>query len=399
MSSILRPQQPDDASDYGDLDEDNDDFLDPELVENPGKYTSNSHAFYPIRIGDRIEDGTRAYRIDHKIRHGGFSTVWMASDLKEKKDVALKVLASGKSGEREYQVQKDMLRNLKNPSGLVLFQDTFLIRGNCQDHRIFVYPLLGPSFSNLYIWKLSMRIRMSAARQLLLLLASLHESGFMHRDLNTGNLLFGLNLLKNLSKEEKYRTFGRPIKRKVPKDTWRPEGEMVLPVDIPEECRKNVFYLGDFSITMKVGDPVIPDGMPPYRYCSPERLHGAPPTFACDMWSYTCLFAEFYLGRPIISPFGVVGSMASLFGPLPKELKGHYLWPHQSQDWWYERKPDPEFTLGSYVKEQLKHISSTERKHVLSILSKGFSYHPEQRLTAAELLNYPSFKAIMDNYC
>lgn len=50
-----------------------------------------SRVFYPVCIGEVLD---KRYRIEHKIGHGGFSTVWLARDLKNKTDVALKILAS-----------------------------------------------------------------------------------------------------------------------------------------------------------------------------------------------------------------------------------------------------------------------------------------------------------------
>jgi hypothetical protein len=44
--------------------------------------------YYPICIGNVL---AQRYRIEHKLGHGGFSTVWMAHDIVTKKDVALKV--------------------------------------------------------------------------------------------------------------------------------------------------------------------------------------------------------------------------------------------------------------------------------------------------------------------
>ena len=42
-----------------------------------------------MRIGQVLD---QRYCIEHKLGHGGFSTVWMAHDSKTQTDVALKVL-------------------------------------------------------------------------------------------------------------------------------------------------------------------------------------------------------------------------------------------------------------------------------------------------------------------
>lgn len=93
--SATTPQYPADSdeAEYGDFVDSDEDYDVTEYTEFPYEYR-----FYPIRIGEVID---QTYRIDHKLGHGGFSTVWMAHDLKNRRDVALKIMAVGNS--REYE--------------------------------------------------------------------------------------------------------------------------------------------------------------------------------------------------------------------------------------------------------------------------------------------------------
>jgi serine/threonine protein kinase len=90
-----------DASDYGDFAvsiERMDVFCHAEETE--GYYLDQSqNQYYPIYIGEILID---RYTIIHKLGHGIFSTVWLARDNKEKRDVALKILITGDRGEDEY---------------------------------------------------------------------------------------------------------------------------------------------------------------------------------------------------------------------------------------------------------------------------------------------------------
>ncbi|OAX77482.1 hypothetical protein ACJ72_08219 [Emergomyces africanus] len=91
------PQYPkgNDMADFGDFVSTEDEELDLEEVVEPWhKYDikETPHVFYPIRVGEVLND---RYLIEHKIGSGGFSTVWMAHDLQDKRDVALKVMSSG----------------------------------------------------------------------------------------------------------------------------------------------------------------------------------------------------------------------------------------------------------------------------------------------------------------
>lgn len=64
---------------------------------------------------------------------------------------------------------------------LVTCLATFSLRGNECDHRVLVFPLLGQCLYDLEVRKKSMSTRMSAARQLLEALKSLHKAGIVHR--------------------------------------------------------------------------------------------------------------------------------------------------------------------------------------------------------------------------
>ncbi|KAK2873766.1 hypothetical protein FQN49_002094 [Arthroderma sp. PD_2] len=393
------PQYPADsvAADYGDFVDSDDDCDVTQYAECPYEYK-----FYPIRIGEVIN---QTYRIDHKLGHGGFSTVWMANDLKNKRDVALKIMASEDSGEHEYSIQQEIKRSVKDTSNLVTYIETFLLRGKDFNHRALVYPLHGPSLDSLVGREIPMASRMSAARQLLEALANLHEGGIVHRDINNKNVMWGIAPLENLDRAAKYKVLGRPLKLPIPDKPWR-QGEVVAPITIPDNLRTEEFYLGDFGLAMKLGSPIAQQGRPPIHFCSPERLHNHDPSFACDIWSYMCIFTELYAG---FTPFhtwangGVITTMVRLAGPLPAQWKGDYCTPDKALDSWYDQdnkpEPEPESNLEALILRGRPNASPVERKHALSILSRGFSTSPEKRPTAAQLLHDPSFKALIDIHC
>lgn len=181
----MMPEYPEDSgSDLGyfaSSNEDEEDYID-ELAEDSLMYNKEkgSRLFYPIRIGEVLN---HRYQIDHKIGHGGFSTVWMAYDLQDKKDVALKVMASGNSGEHEYQMQEEIRRSVEDTSRLVLPLETFLLPAPENSHRVLVLPLMGSPLDSYDLFKkgYSMSTGMSAAQQLLEAVESLHKGGIVHR--------------------------------------------------------------------------------------------------------------------------------------------------------------------------------------------------------------------------
>ncbi|PGG97788.1 hypothetical protein AJ79_09086 [Helicocarpus griseus UAMH5409] len=185
-----------------------------------------------------------------------------------KSDVALKIMAAGEdSAQHECHMQQEILRSVPgaDSSRLLLYLDTFLLE----------------------VEEMSMVIRMSAARQLLETLESLHKAGIVHRDLNERNCIWGMARLDNLTRKEKYQALGRPLKQAILLEGLWKQGEIVKLFEVPEHLRTETFYLTDFGLAMKLGESAIPRGRPPIKYCSPDRLHGQDPSFACDMW-ITC---------------------------------------------------------------------------------------------------------------
>jgi serine/threonine protein kinase len=143
----------------------------------------NQYVLYPIHLGEVLNE---RYLVEHKLGFGGGSTVWMAFDLQDKRDVALKVIALGQWADNEIRIQDEILKTVQNTSRLVIYTATFILpRDNKSHHRVLVFPMKGPSISTLSLQTIPAASRMSAARQLLQTVASLHEAGIMHRGEST----------------------------------------------------------------------------------------------------------------------------------------------------------------------------------------------------------------------
>jgi serine/threonine protein kinase len=70
---------------------------------------------------------------------------------------------------------------VRDPSRLVTYLDTFTLDGyEGKKHRVLVFPARGPSLQSC-LKEMPMQSRMSAAKQSLEALESLHRSGFVHR--------------------------------------------------------------------------------------------------------------------------------------------------------------------------------------------------------------------------
>ncbi|KAL4914833.1 kinase-like domain-containing protein [Aspergillus aurantiobrunneus] len=388
---------PDDFQDFGDFASDGEE-ADIEMVAEPWERYSkedNPNVFYPIRLGEVLNE---RYLVEHKLGHGGGSTVWMALDLQKEKNVALKVMSSSGWAENEIRMHGEIKHSVQDTSHLVLSVATFFLG----QHRVLVLPLMGPCMTRPLVRKIPVATRMSAARQLLEALANLHNAGFVHRDLNDMNCMWGVAPLGHLSRSARYKLLGRPLRQIIPINQLWKQGELVAPLKIPGDLRTDEFHLGDFGLAKKLSDAETQNGYPPLPFCSPERLHGKDPSFACDMWSYMILFSTLYLRVLPFFPYakgGVLSSMVEALGPLPKQWQGSCVYS-EPLDSWYDQSqtPDPNKGLASTIAYYRSDADPTEQQHMLDVMSKVFIFCPEKRLTAAQLLQDPSFRAIMDKY-
>lgn len=214
--------------------------------------------------------------------------------------------------------------------------------------------------------------------------------------------MLGMAPLHNLSRTSKYALLGRLLKETIPlEEIWK-KGELVRPIEVPTSLCTEEIYLGDFGLAKKLHDPFTQRGYPSAEFCSPERLHNQDPSPACDMWAYMVIFSELYIG---FLPFWryhegrIITDYFKYFGPLPEEWKGLCIYP-DGLDSWYDQNGelDPEFDLASRTIQYRPEVDAAERELVCSIMRKVFTYRPEERLPATQLLQDDSFKALMKKY-
>lgn len=225
-----------------------------------------------------------------------------------------------------------------------------------------------------------------------------------YTDLSNGSVMWDMVPLDSYDISTKYKYLGRPKKIAMNPHPGLQQAEVVKQMEVPQSLVKENVYLGDFGLAMTAGTSVSCKAQSPNIYCAPERFHKVDPSFASDMWSYMCLFVELYLGlvpfHGIFEGAGstiVISDMVNALGPLPEHWKGNYEGVGTEVDWWYDqgRKPVPGMTLAARIKHARPEASQTEMENVLSFMSKGFCYLPESRMSAAELLEDASFKAVM----
>lgn len=175
--------------DWGDID-DEDDVT--ELTEGVDAYCI--HVFpgppcYPLSLGHIIRGNEKSCRIEHKLGHGAFSTVWLAFEIESQTTVALKIGRTlTTAGEVEYRAHQEIRQAIPDATihHLVTSSSAFSLPGRTasDSHFVMVLPLLGPDLQTyLGSWDKSPNAstRMCIARDILQSLACLHSHNSIHR--------------------------------------------------------------------------------------------------------------------------------------------------------------------------------------------------------------------------
>lgn len=138
--------------------------------------------YHPTYIGQILN---QRYQVVHKLGQGGFSTVWLAQDNETGKAVALKILCSSGKAANEYETHMDIKKKVRDCSRLVLALDGFMLKRIHDNvelrYPVLVLPLRGPSLMALRGTKRPLSHRISAAKNLLRAVLSIHNVGLVHR--------------------------------------------------------------------------------------------------------------------------------------------------------------------------------------------------------------------------
>lgn len=110
-----------------------------ECVEDLDRYSPGG--YHPLKIGEGLNNGR--YRLVDKLGYGGYSTIWLARDLREARYVAVKVItADGSSCTPEASLM-DSLGKLPSTPGADIIPpllDEFWVAGPNGKHKCNVTP-------------------------------------------------------------------------------------------------------------------------------------------------------------------------------------------------------------------------------------------------------------------
>ncbi|KXX74834.1 Protein kinase dsk1 [Madurella mycetomatis] len=389
--------------------------------------------YHPMSLNDRLHDGR--YEIFHKLGFGSFSTVWLARDHHNERNVTIKVVVADRSVETARELT--ILRALKERGDpahpgwkhVSHLLESFYHEGPNGRHLCIVLGLLGPKPTSIADrcpdYRLGGHLARSVSRQLLLAVDYLHATGVAHGDIHMGNVLFRLPeheeslelVMKDLGPPQigkVQRRDGAPLEPGVPE-------YLVEPADynVKVQDRFTDVELIDFGESFFITDP-------PKQISTPVSLH--PPelvfqhslTSAVDLWNLGCTTYELVIGRtPFESDYNdkelvpqfekVIGgfpaqwiqnavdrgvmektpdnSSAEYFLPLEDELRRSYFEGHDAKT--LPLREVEINTLGRYLRKLLV-IDPTQRAKAHELLSDPWvSEESEIKGLAAATLPQP----------
>ncbi|KAI0404077.1 kinase domain-containing protein [Xylaria palmicola] len=376
-----------------------DEFDDVEDVERyrPG-------GFHPIYIGDMIGDN---YRVLHKLGCGGFSTVWLARDIRDNQLYAIKVLAVD-APKDELNIYHHLMNSGGTHPNISNLYAQFTIQGPNGSHQCLVLSVLGPSIEKIQHSGFAVELKRAVAKQIACGLAHLHKAGVCHGDLTHANVLFGLRDVSRWSDSEVYQHLGAPntaqllrLNGSLP-PPWAPKYivEAIQFKDIDPDLLSGNICIVDFGISFLVDRPPSDIFGIPLSFMAPELCFGAPRSPSNDVWAMGCLIFELYTGRvlfPIIFDRLdiLVGTIVNTLGQLPSHWEGHFVYqadrvfePGQ-KDFWF----DPSFEPGKPLETIAVKCPQPHRRFLLELLTDLLRLDPSNRPTAAETASHPLLSA------
>ncbi|KAG8407817.1 hypothetical protein J3459_018330 [Metarhizium acridum] len=386
--------------------------------------------FHPVALDDTFHNGR--YTVRNKLGHGGYSTVWLARDNDVGRWTSLKIKQAYVSTE-SLDDDKDVraLRILEqnyassdssSPPCFARLLDTFQHHGPNGTHTCVVTELLGPTLSflvnNYNDYDIQELFRpdtiLRASRQLLEAIHMVQESGIVHGDISSGNVVFTCYQLLEDDEELQEIPGGDPIVAEYtgtePLPSYLPKHVVAATswngwYDYAEEDVRLVDW-GEFFLTSETATAA--SLAQPLDLRSPETFFVGSIDYHHDLWRAGCVIHVLFYQ---MSPFGFpscddaseIQKQTQVIGPLRPEWHAKWL-QLIKESTEYKPLPDNAFKRldQSFEPRRLAIISHAEKSYgsdedeyhmkdnyealtcLLGVMEGLMQHEPQKRISAQE---------------
>lgn len=320
---------------------------------DPKSYMMYDPEFFPFIQDDHIK---YRYQQLEELGRGSFGSVMKCYDHRTKKIVAVKLVRDNPKLHQQVQIEREVVDSLMNRSDessahhIVKIFDNFIYRS----FVVFVFEVLS---SNLYDALKADRFKgldipkvKIVGRQIADSISFLHSLNVIHCDIKPENIL------------------------------WT-------------NPRHNVVKLIDFGCCCYLNNTLYTYIQSRF-YRAPEVMLGIDYGQEIDVWSYGCVICELITGRPIFGGEDEIEQMAlfiSVLGHPPDEL----LEIATRKDKFFDEdnnpilKPNKRGKIHQPLSRPLASVLHTDDEDLLNLIKGCLKWLPEERLTAAEVLQHP----------
>ncbi|KAI1640614.1 kinase-like domain-containing protein [Biscogniauxia mediterranea] len=356
----------------------------------------NRGGLHPVHLGDTL-DGR--FEVAHKLGHGGFGTVWLCQDVKQRCWRAVKIMTADHSARGndvriiEHLTQSAASSSRQCESNHVSVPlERFWLEGPNGRHLCLVSEVFG---WNVATWSQHLHplaaetpeMVNDACRQIAKGLRFLHSRGVCHGDVRPPNILMRLRGLDRLSKRQVLALTGEPELvrvRTMSGASPQPRAPTHCVVDVdPRWCEtlsSSCVAIIDFGESFRVEAPPETTGIPS-AYGAPEilvegvRVPGLP----SDIWSLACTMYEIKTHDILFgSRWGggvnmAMDQMARYLGPVPE--------PYEAA---YRRQLHAAFKRPLDEDEEVKKTSTSAEAQPAPLPTEAECAHPFERGIGAE---------------
>ncbi|KAF2421085.1 kinase-like protein [Tothia fuscella] len=348
--------------------------------------------FHPVNMGDRFGVQGR-YCVYNKLGYGGFATIWLARDLDENRNVALKILRANSplSGDSEVKILEELQQPSDHPGRehIRFLLDSFKVEGPNGTHQCLVMEVAGPSLADLCRqtekdpWQKRFRkyLGHKFATQAVQAVAYLHSKNIAHGDINAQNLLIRLADFAEWSPQETDRRVPLPwdtevlmIFDDVPHNPSAPR-RMMEPFAMDDiyglEYEERVFLI-DFGQSFIANTQPCEQKEYTLTYSAPELIINKEAFLKTDIWALGCTLYQIRSGSDLFDGFlstlnHVLLQTVEMLGKLPDDMWSKW----EGRGRWFDehgvKKEDPgpvDEELGDMEEfNSLKHYVDSIRVH------------------------------------